>query len=190
MHFTRPQAATVLAALHAYQLAGMGEPSNRTDEIHEIATDNGEVSSLDDAGIDELCRQLRDGLSATPEHGDSLHAVLELLDAVTADYGSEDALGQAELMLERMIDARAVHSSTHGIAAVMKAAEDRLFAAVPNADEVFALAEARVAVTHILDAAKALDADACPQLSTALTRGHGLTVASSLPVPVHPDTPS
>lgn len=51
--------ATVLAALRYYQREGMGDPMNRDDDIHEIATDGGEVdSSLDDDGIDELCARL------------------------------------------------------------------------------------------------------------------------------------
>lgn len=51
--------ATVLAALRLYQQKGMGEPYNRSNEIHEIATNGGEVfSSLDDEGIDKLYKSL------------------------------------------------------------------------------------------------------------------------------------
>lgn len=53
------QHATVLAALRFYQQKGMGDPFNRSDDIHELATNGGEVfSSLDDAGIDELCESI------------------------------------------------------------------------------------------------------------------------------------
>ncbi|MBS7812392.1 hypothetical protein [Roseococcus pinisoli] len=50
--------ATILAALRFYQEKGMGEPDNRSNEIHHIATDGGEVISLDTAGIDALCEKL------------------------------------------------------------------------------------------------------------------------------------
>lgn len=51
--------ATILAALRFYQQAGMGEPDNRSDEVHELATNGGEVtSSLDDEGINELCERI------------------------------------------------------------------------------------------------------------------------------------
>lgn len=51
--------ATILAALRFYQAAGMGDPFNRSDAIHEIATNGGEVfSSLDAEGIDQLCEKL------------------------------------------------------------------------------------------------------------------------------------
>lgn len=50
--------ATILAALRFYQEQGMGDPFNRSNDIHEIAHDGGEVISLDDEGIDELCERL------------------------------------------------------------------------------------------------------------------------------------
>lgn len=51
--------ATILAALRFYQRAGMGEPDNRSDEIHDIATNCGAVtSSLDEDGINELCERI------------------------------------------------------------------------------------------------------------------------------------
>lgn len=51
--------ATILAALRYYQEQGMGDPFNRSDSIHDIATNGGEVfSSLDAEGIDRLCEQL------------------------------------------------------------------------------------------------------------------------------------
>jgi hypothetical protein len=51
--------ATILAALRLYQQQGMGDPSQRPDDIHEIATNGDEVtSSLDDAGIDELAEKI------------------------------------------------------------------------------------------------------------------------------------
>lgn len=59
--------ATVLAALRYYELQGQGEPHNRSDEIHRLATRDGEVmSSLDDSGIRELRTRLASGLEDTP----------------------------------------------------------------------------------------------------------------------------
>ena len=46
---------TILAALRFYQQNGQGEPFNRSDDIHEIATGGDSEVSLDDAGIDDLC---------------------------------------------------------------------------------------------------------------------------------------
>ena len=53
--------ATILAALRTYQEAGYGEPDNRPDAIHDIATCGGDQISMDDAGIDELCEMLNCG---------------------------------------------------------------------------------------------------------------------------------
>lgn len=52
------QLSTILAALRMYQAAGCGEPGNRSDDIHEIATDGGTQISLDADGIDALCEQI------------------------------------------------------------------------------------------------------------------------------------
>jgi len=54
--------ATITAALRTYQAAGYGDPANRPDEIHDIATAGGDVISLDDDGINELCEMLTFGL--------------------------------------------------------------------------------------------------------------------------------
>jgi hypothetical protein len=50
--------ATILAALRFYQESGMGDPTNRSEEIHAIATNNDELTSLDDDGIDDLCTRI------------------------------------------------------------------------------------------------------------------------------------
>lgn len=55
---TREELATVLAALRHYQNCGYGDPMEREDAIHEIATDGGDLTSLDDVGINELCERL------------------------------------------------------------------------------------------------------------------------------------
>jgi len=50
--------ATILAALRFYQMEGQGEPTNRSDDIHLIATDGDSQISLDAEGIDALCERL------------------------------------------------------------------------------------------------------------------------------------
>ena len=49
---------TILAALRTYQEAGYGEPCNRPERIHDIATDGDNDTSLDSAGIDDLCERI------------------------------------------------------------------------------------------------------------------------------------
>ena len=53
--------ATVLAALRHYQADGYGDPANRPDDIHDIATDDNCVISLDSNAIDELCMRINCG---------------------------------------------------------------------------------------------------------------------------------
>lgn len=53
--------ATILAALRYYQENGQGDPMNRSDRIHDIATDMERTISLDSDGIDELCERLNTG---------------------------------------------------------------------------------------------------------------------------------
>ena len=50
--------STILAALRFYQDSGMGEPLNRSEPIHEIATNGGECISLDEVAIDALCEKI------------------------------------------------------------------------------------------------------------------------------------
>jgi len=49
---------TIIAALRLYQSMGCGDPENRSDDIHELATNGGDVISLNDDGIDELCERI------------------------------------------------------------------------------------------------------------------------------------
>jgi hypothetical protein len=55
---TREETATILAALRFYQQKGLGDPQYRPLDIHEIASDNDDVISLDEDDIDELCEKL------------------------------------------------------------------------------------------------------------------------------------
>lgn len=50
--------ATILAALRFYQREGLGDPSNRRDDIHVIATDGDTLISLDTERIDALCERI------------------------------------------------------------------------------------------------------------------------------------
>jgi len=51
--------ATILAALRYYQQNGQGDPANRSDAIHDIATNCDQImASLDTKGIDELCERI------------------------------------------------------------------------------------------------------------------------------------
>jgi hypothetical protein len=50
--------ATILAALRFYQREGQGEPANRSDDIHLIATDGDSQISLDAEGIDAICERI------------------------------------------------------------------------------------------------------------------------------------
>lgn len=51
--------ATIRAALRFYQKEGMGEPANRADDIHDLATDNDNVVSHDSRGIRALIKKIR-----------------------------------------------------------------------------------------------------------------------------------
>jgi hypothetical protein len=60
--------ATILAALRFYQEQGMGDPANRSDAIHDIATDGEAQISMDATGIDRLCGKVNGWpLPADPE---------------------------------------------------------------------------------------------------------------------------
>lgn len=50
--------ATILAALRFYQREGMGDPANRSWEIHDIASNSGDLISLDCKGISDLCEKI------------------------------------------------------------------------------------------------------------------------------------
>lgn len=58
VEITRQEFNTILAALRFYQGAGQGDPANRSDSIHDIATDFDSDISMDAEGIDSLCEKL------------------------------------------------------------------------------------------------------------------------------------
>ena len=66
---TEQDTATILAALRYYQQNGQGEPDNRADDIHDIATAGDAVISLDSDGIDALCERINTAEAATPAKG-------------------------------------------------------------------------------------------------------------------------
>lgn len=55
---TKQELATVLAALRWYQDSGFGDPTKRTPQIHQIASDLGKVLPLGSNEIDDLCEKL------------------------------------------------------------------------------------------------------------------------------------
>ena len=57
---------TIIAALRLYQYSDMGEPHNRTQVIHDLATDGGNCISLNDEGIDDLVVKLNTESSDSP----------------------------------------------------------------------------------------------------------------------------
>ncbi len=57
-HLDETETATILAALRFYQEKGQGDPAMRSLDIHDIATADDYVISLDDNGIDDLCEKL------------------------------------------------------------------------------------------------------------------------------------
>lgn len=64
---------TIIAALRYYQEQGLGNPANRPDEIHALATnahavwEEGDVTSLDDEGIDALVERINCEYVDVPE---------------------------------------------------------------------------------------------------------------------------
>ncbi len=84
------QHATILAALRYYQEQGMGEPANRSDAIHQIATCGEELVSLDADAIDVLCEEIN--CSSTITNGSVLagnEAVFSYLDLSTGHVSEE-----------------------------------------------------------------------------------------------------
>ncbi len=92
--------STILAALRYYQRQGLGEPHNRPDDIHELATCGDECVSLDDHGIDRLCEALNCGGYLMPE---TVEAMQRLLAGVNGN-SEPDAMAAALDKLRVLID--------------------------------------------------------------------------------------
>lgn len=98
--------ATVLAALRFYQANGQGNPANRSDAIHDIATAGDEVISLDDDGIDDLCERLNceDGPKVLVNiHGGLVQDVYvdgKLGEVLILDWDQEGSGSDEELLSE------------------------------------------------------------------------------------------
>lgn len=72
LSISHAELATLRAALQMYRDAGGGDPSKRSDDIHDLATDGDAVMySLDDAGVDELDRRLQQALRVCRTQGDA-----------------------------------------------------------------------------------------------------------------------
>lgn len=78
--------ATVLAALRFYQESGMGDPDNRSDMIHDIATNGDTVISMDADGIDDLCARLN---TSTAPDTDATAMIKRLLEWASDTGGWE-----------------------------------------------------------------------------------------------------
>lgn len=81
--------STILAALRYYQAQGLGEPCNRPEDIHELATCGDECISLDAAGIDSLCEALNCGGYLSPEVAKAYVAALKAITEVEIGAGPE-----------------------------------------------------------------------------------------------------
>lgn len=58
---------TIVAALRFYQEKGQGEPENRSDQIHDLATDGDNTVSLDAIGIDDLTERINTTYQEVPD---------------------------------------------------------------------------------------------------------------------------
>lgn len=66
IHIDKPGACTIAAALFFYDFRGMGNPAFRSDEVHDIATDGGNLAaSLDDEGIKPLRLEIEREVAAS-----------------------------------------------------------------------------------------------------------------------------
>lgn len=56
---TKDELHNIVAALRYWQCNGQCEPDNRSDDMQEVVCPaDGDVTSLDEAGVDELCERL------------------------------------------------------------------------------------------------------------------------------------
>ncbi|KVV07340.1 hypothetical protein [Burkholderia ubonensis] len=81
---------TILAALRFYQRAGMGKPTNRSDDIHHIATKQGEDGSPDAEAIDALCARVAS--ASVGSSGPRKVRVLVSLSDGIVDYRTDDGV--------------------------------------------------------------------------------------------------
>lgn len=114
------QHATILAALRFYQQNGMGDPANRSDAIHDIATNMDQVISLDENGIDELVDQMQftsssdscgvdkicNRLLDSEEHACETAIPDVAEDAVMVIRGLSNLLGQTEADKQNLVSER------------------------------------------------------------------------------------
>lgn len=136
------QLGTILAALRFYQSKGLGDPDSRPADIHQIATNAGEVmAGLDDAGIDALCERL--GQGEAMDQAGLTHEILKVLDREIEARGEEEyaqemrgvreevvrLLVQRQALANAMVAAHAwmtdyVDPDTAGYSAEMRAAAE------------------------------------------------------------------
>lgn len=90
MTLTNQERFTILAALRFYELHQQGDPNNRTDEIHDLATGDDTEISLDQPGIAELFNRIANDAAAAAE-ADLLTPLLQALLAA----GLRDGQGES-----------------------------------------------------------------------------------------------
>ena len=87
--------STVLAALRYYQREGQGDPANRDDWTHDLATSGGDAVSLDAEGIDALCVAFNLGEIETPEQAETIEKlkseIVSLKAALKQKHSGEEA---------------------------------------------------------------------------------------------------
>ncbi|MBB5546547.1 hypothetical protein A8H39_00030 [Paraburkholderia fungorum] len=125
---------TILAALRFYQERGMGEPANRSDAIHDIATNDNEDISYDDGDIDDLCERVNGAPSVrnlTDVRTAELFAELRRREAMAGLHGAIGSLYD-QLQQQRIIP---VGSHLITYLAYRLKREESLVAGLPRASD-------------------------------------------------------
>lgn len=134
---------TILAALRVYQEHDMGEPANRSDAIHDIATNGGEDISYDVVAIDDLCERVN-----------SAQSELSLIEVSTVDLFAEirrreamAGLHSASAALYDQLEQRGhISGKSREISALMfrLKREETLVSGLPDASYLAQLWQARI----------------------------------------------
>jgi hypothetical protein len=107
MDLSYEQLATLRAALQMYRDAGCGDPTEREDHIHELATDEGCVmASLDNDGIDQLEASLVEAVNVCRTTHEPPAQVNPDANYIHAGQGAAKARNEGD-------EARAKHFASH-----------------------------------------------------------------------------
>jgi len=109
VELSHEEVATIRAAMRVYRDHGCGEPSERTVDVHEIATACGDVISLDDEGIETLDVRLCKVVNATQpltsavaEQADNPHSALAVrIEAAEKEAGR--SCGCSDVLFEKRV---------------------------------------------------------------------------------------